>query len=128
MQQQLGDAREPVRARVAQIVQSLPKVYAFSRVFALLLEHGLKSKVSKARQGTLDELASLLKKFGIAACDPPKAFPQVAFTISDKDPQVRKSTLAVLRCVAIVKTKKYLLTLSRAVKLTFLSENRSGHT
>ncbi|TFY63988.1 hypothetical protein EVJ58_g2914 [Rhodofomes roseus] len=92
----LGDAREPVRARVAQIVQSLPKVYAFSRMFHLLLEHGIKSKVAKTRQGTLDELAGLLKKFGIATCDPPKAFPVVATMISDKDAQVRKSALAVL--------------------------------
>ena len=38
---QLGDAREPVRVRVSQIVQTLPKVYAYSRVFQLLLEHGL---------------------------------------------------------------------------------------
>ncbi|KZT68984.1 microtubule associated protein [Daedalea quercina L-15889] len=92
----LGDAREPVRARVAHIVQSLPKVYAFSRLFVLLLDHGLKSKVAKTRQGTLDELAGLLKKFGIAACDPPKALPAVASMISDKDPQVRKSALSVL--------------------------------
>ncbi|KAH9934783.1 armadillo-type protein [Fomitopsis serialis] len=92
----LGDAREPVRAHVAQIVQLLPRVFSFSRVFALLLEHGLKSKVAKTRQGTLDELAGVLKKFGIAACDPPKAFPVIASTISDKDPQVRKSALAIL--------------------------------
>ena len=94
---QLGDAREPVRARVSQIVQTLPKVYAYSRVFQLLLENGLKSKVAKTRQGTLDELASLLKRFGIGACEPAKAFPVVASMISDKDPQVRKSALAVLR-------------------------------
>ncbi|KAI0781028.1 ARM repeat-containing protein [Trametes elegans] len=92
----LGDAREPVRVRVAQIVQTLPKVYAYSRVFHLLLENGLKSKVAKTRQGTLDELAGLLKRFGIGTCEPGKAFPVVASMISDKDPQVRKSALAVL--------------------------------
>ncbi|CDO70805.1 hypothetical protein BN946_scf184798.g121 [Trametes cinnabarina] len=92
----LGDAREPVRARVSLIVQTLPKVYAYSRVFQLLLENGLKSKVAKTRQGTLDELAGLLKRFGIGACEPAKAFPVIAGTISDKDPQVRKSALAVL--------------------------------
>ncbi|OCH95523.1 ARM repeat-containing protein [Obba rivulosa] len=92
----LGDAREPVRARVALIVQSLTKVYAFSRVFQILLEHGLKSKVAKARQGTLDELASLLKRFGMGACEPSKSFPIIASMISDKDPQVRKSALAAL--------------------------------
>ncbi|KAI0374798.1 ARM repeat-containing protein [Pilatotrama ljubarskyi] len=94
--QKLGDAREPVRARVSHIVQTLPKVYAYSRVFQLLLEHSLKSKVAKTRQGTLDELAGLLKRFGIGACEPAKAFPVIASMISDKDPSVRKSALAVL--------------------------------
>ena len=94
---QLGDAREPVRVRVSQIVQTLPKVYAYSRVFQLLLEHGLQSKVAKTRQGTLDELAGLLKRFGIGACEPAKAFPRIAAMISDKDPAVRKSALAALR-------------------------------
>ncbi|KAI0928788.1 hypothetical protein AcV7_008830 [Taiwanofungus camphoratus] len=92
----LGDAREPVRTRVSQIVQTLPKVYAYSRVFQLLLEHGLRSKVSKTRQGTLDELASLLKRFGKGTCEPSKAFPVVASMISDKDAQVRRSALAAL--------------------------------
>ncbi|CCL99138.1 uncharacterized protein FIBRA_01153 [Fibroporia radiculosa] len=92
----LGDAREPVRTRVSHIVQSLSKVYAFSRVFQLLLEYGLKSKVAKTRQGTLDELVGLLKRFGIGSCEPAKAFPMVAAMISDKDPQVRKSALGVL--------------------------------
>ncbi|KAH9946191.1 ARM repeat-containing protein [Epithele typhae] len=92
----LGDAREPVRARVAQIVQTLPKVYAYSRVFQLLLEQGLQSKVAKTRQGTLDELAGLLKKFGVGTCEPAKAFLKIATMISDKDPAVRKSALAAL--------------------------------
>ncbi len=96
-QEQLGDAREPVRNRVQQIVQSLPKVYAYSRVFHLLLEHGLKSKVSKTRQGTLDELGGLLKRFGLGASEPNKAFPVIATAISDKDPSVRKSALVALR-------------------------------
>lgn len=80
-----------------QIIQTLPKVYAFSRVFSLLLEHGLKSKVAKTRQGTLDELAGILKRFGAGACEPAKAFPVIASAISDKDPNVRKSALAALR-------------------------------
>ncbi|KAL1947742.1 hypothetical protein VTO73DRAFT_13466 [Trametes versicolor] len=92
----LGDAREPVRARVSHIIQTLPKVYAYSRVFQLLLEHSRTSKVAKTRQGTLDEQASLLKRFGIGACEPAKAFPVIASMISDKDPTVRKSALLVL--------------------------------
>lgn len=92
----LGDAREQVRSRVQQIMRSLPKVYAYSRVFALLLEHGLKAKVAKTRQGSLDEIAGILKKSGMAACEPTKAFPLIASLLSDKDPQVRKSALNAL--------------------------------
>ncbi|KZT26231.1 ARM repeat-containing protein [Neolentinus lepideus HHB14362 ss-1] len=102
----LGDAREPVRQRVAQIIQTLPKVYAYSRVFQLLLEHGLKSKVAKTRQGSLDELASLLKRFGMSACEPNKALPQIAAMIADKDPQVRKSTLSALSEVYVLVGEK----------------------
>ena len=86
-----------MRLRAQQICQKLPKVYAFSRVFQLLFEHGLKSKVAKTRQGTLEELTSLLKRFGIGACEPSKTFPTIAAAISDKDPSVRKAALAALR-------------------------------
>jgi cytoskeleton-associated protein 5 len=75
----------------------LPKVYASSRVFQLLMEHGLKSKVAKTRQGTLDELTVILKRTGTSACDPAKSFKVIASMISDKDAQVRKSALAALR-------------------------------
>jgi cytoskeleton-associated protein 5 len=75
-------------------------VYPYSRIFQLLLEYGLKSKVAKTRQGSLDELASILKKSGLGACDPTKAFPLVAAMIADKDSQVRKSALIALRCAS----------------------------
>ncbi|CAK5264576.1 unnamed protein product [Mycena citricolor] len=81
----LGDAREPVRARVQQIIQDLPKIYAYSRMFQILLDHGLKSKVAKTRQGALDEMGAILKKSGMGACEPSKAFPIIAGMISDKD-------------------------------------------
>ncbi|KAG6868374.1 hypothetical protein C0993_004020 [Termitomyces sp. T159_Od127] len=74
----LGDAREQVRVRVQQIIKTLPKVYAYSRVFQLLLDYGLKSKIAKTRQGSLDEIAALLKKSGMGVCEPTKAFPIIA--------------------------------------------------
>ena len=80
-----------------QILQTLPKVYAYSRVFQLLLDYGLKSKVAKTRQGTLDEMAGILKKSGMTACEPNKAFPVLAAMISDKDSTVRKAALNVIR-------------------------------
>ena len=94
---QLGDAREQARSRVQQIIQTLPKVYAYSRIFQLLLDYGIKSRVSKTRQGTVDEMTALLKKSGLGVCEPSKAFPLVASIISDKDSQVRKSVLTFLR-------------------------------
>jgi cytoskeleton-associated protein 5 len=87
--------------RVQQIIQALPKVYAYSRIFQLLLEYGLKSRVAKTRQGTLDEMTGLLKRSGLGACEPNKAFPLIASMISDKDTQVRKSALTFLRCVDV---------------------------
>ncbi|TFK29909.1 microtubule associated protein [Coprinopsis marcescibilis] len=92
----LGDAREPIRNRVSLIIRSLPKVYAYSRIFQFLLDHGLKAKVAKTRQGSLDEMSAILKKSGMGACEPTKAMPTIAALISDKDPAVRKSVLGVL--------------------------------
>jgi cytoskeleton-associated protein 5 len=65
----------------------------------MLLDYGLKAKVAKTRQGTLDELSAILKKSGMGACEPPKAFPFIAAMLSDKDPHVRKSALGTLRQV-----------------------------
>ncbi|CAG7849449.1 Spindle pole body component alp14 AltName: Full=Altered polarity protein 14 [Serendipita indica DSM 11827] len=92
----LGDAREPVRVRVQQIIQKLPKIYSYSRIFQTLLEHGLRSKNAKTRQGALDELGHVLRSAGLSACEPSKAFPVVASMIGDKDAAVRKSALSVL--------------------------------
>ncbi|THH12641.1 hypothetical protein EW146_g7506 [Bondarzewia mesenterica] len=102
----LGDAREPVRVHVQQIFQTLSKVYAYSRVFQILLEYGLKSKVAKTRQLTLDELGSILKRSGLGACEPQKACPTMASTIADKDPNVRKSALSTLSEVFVLVGEK----------------------
>jgi cytoskeleton-associated protein 5 len=81
-------------------------------MFQLLLEHGLKAKAAKTRQGTLDELSVILKKSGMGVCEPSKAFPQIAALISDKDPQVRKSALGALRCALVHDPILSLLSLS----------------
>jgi cytoskeleton-associated protein 5 len=86
--------------RVQQVFQTLPKVYAYSRVFQLVLDHGLKSKVAKTRQLSLDELGGILKRSGMGACHPAKDCPVIASLISDKDPSVRKSALSTLRFVS----------------------------
>jgi hypothetical protein len=45
-------------------------------------------------------MASLLKRSGMGTCEPSKAFPIIASMIADKDSQVRKSALTVLRFAA----------------------------
>lgn len=60
------------------------------------MDHGLRSKVAKTRQGSLDELAGILKRTGIGACEPSKAFPVIATMISDKDAAVRRAALSCL--------------------------------
>lgn len=80
-----------------QIIQTLPKIYAYSRIFQLLMDYGLKSKVAKTRQGSMDEMTGILSRAGLSACDPSKSFPVMASMISDKDAAVRKSALSALR-------------------------------
>ena len=86
--------------RVQQIFQILPKVHAYSRIFQLVLDHGLKSKVAKTRQLSLEEMGGILKRSGMGACHPAKDCPVIASMISDKDPNVRKSALSALRFVS----------------------------
>ena|ERR1700761_7946796 len=94
---QLGDARESVRVRIQQLIQTMPRIYAYSRIFSILQEYGLKSKVAKTRQGALDELGNIIKRCGVSACEPSKSFPVIGVMIADKDAAVRKSALSVLR-------------------------------
>lgn len=101
-----GDAREPVRVRVQQIFQILPKVYAYSRIFQLVLDYGLKSKIAKTRQLSLDEMGGVLKRSGMGACHPAKDCPVIASMISDKDPNVRKSALSTLSEVYLFEGEK----------------------
>ena len=67
----------------------------------MVLDHGLKSKVAKTRQLSLDELGGILKRSGMGACHPAKDCPVIASMISDKDPSVRKSALSTLRFVSL---------------------------
>ncbi|KAG8985770.1 Microtubule-associated protein, microtubule dynamics during spindle orientation [Tulasnella sp. JGI-2019a] len=92
----LGDGRETVRVRVQNIMHNLPKVYPSSRLFQLAIDHGLKSKIAKTRQGALEEMGNILRRVGISACEPTKAFPIIGSLIGDKDPSVRKAALSTI--------------------------------
>ena len=45
----------------------------------------------------------MVKKKGMAVCDPHKAFPVIASMVDDKDPATRKSALSVIGCVLNVR-------------------------
>lgn len=85
----------------------------------------MKSKIAKTRQGTLDELGGLLKRFGMGTCEPAKAFPVIASAISDKDPNVRKSALLTLRYARSWHIDHRFID-PRAVKDMFLSAREYG--
>ncbi|KAG5221661.1 Microtubule-associated protein, microtubule dynamics during spindle [Salix suchowensis] len=70
--------------------------FVLKSALPILSDYGLKSKVAKTRQGSLDEMAGLLTKFGIGACEPNKACPIMASMIADKDSLVRKAALGAL--------------------------------
>jgi cytoskeleton-associated protein 5 len=114
--------------RVQQIFQTLPKVYAYSRVFQLVLDHGSKSKVAKTRQLSLEELGGILKRSGMGACHPAKDCPLIASMISDKDPGVRKSALSTLRFVFDFDFLSLPFHTSLLVKSTCLKARRFGLT
>jgi hypothetical protein len=112
--------------RVQQIFQTLTKVYAYSRVFQLVLDHGSKAKVAKTRQLSLDELGGILKRSGMGACHPAKDCPVIASMISDKDPGVRKSALTTLRFVSFNSDIYLLIHAGCSVKSTCLRGRKFG--
>ncbi|KAG8908511.1 Microtubule-associated protein, microtubule dynamics during spindle orientation [Tulasnella sp. 403] len=90
----LGDGRETVRVRVQTIVQNFARIFPPSNIFQNLLNHGLRSKNAKTRQGALEEIGYILKRHGMNVCDPPKAFPVIASMIADAS--VRKAALSAI--------------------------------
>lgn len=95
---QLGDGKEPIRARVKAILRSTGSIYPSSKTFAALLEHGLHSKNARTRSETLEELGYLIQRQGMNVCPPSKALPAIAALISDKDASCRSAALATIAC------------------------------
>ncbi|KZT54281.1 ARM repeat-containing protein [Calocera cornea HHB12733] len=92
----LGDSREVTREKIRGIFRLLEKQYPYSKIFLLLMEHGIKSKNARTRQSSLEDMASLLNRYGMSICDPSKTFSAVAAMVSDRDASVRQAALAVI--------------------------------
>ncbi|XP_077995152.1 cytoskeleton-associated protein 5-like isoform X5 [Glandiceps talaboti] len=93
----VGDAKEPVRRGVRNIMKLITKVYPASKMFSYLM-NGLISKNSRQRQECLEELGCLIELFGMNVCQPSqsKALKEIAIQIGDRDGGVRSSALNTL--------------------------------
>jgi len=91
-----GDAKAAFREAARDMLRRVCVLFPPSRLFQLLLEHGLSSKNARTRSECLAELGCLLTRHGIAVCTPAKSLPVVARLISDRDPSVRGAALSTL--------------------------------
>ncbi|KXS18928.1 ARM repeat-containing protein [Gonapodya prolifera JEL478] len=91
----LGDPKEAIRARLRGILKQLCRVCPASKLFNYLLD-GLKSKNSRTRIESLEEIGSLLQRNGMGVCIPSKVLPIIGAQISDRDSQVRSAAINVI--------------------------------
>ncbi|KAF6778761.1 hypothetical protein AHF37_03012 [Paragonimus kellicotti] len=99
-----GDSKEVVRQSVRGLFKLVVNLYPPSRLF-VFLSNGVKSKVNKTRQECLDEMSSLIERFGVNVCQPsvPVALKAICQQISDRDSGVRSAALnALVSAYAIV--------------------------
>ncbi|KAJ2329262.1 hypothetical protein IWW51_000706 [Coemansia sp. RSA 2702] len=102
----LGDAKEAVRARARRVLtQQVPRLWAASKVFAALLDHGVGHRGSaRVRQEALDCVCVLVREraggqLGAVCAQPARAVPVLAQAVGDRDSAVRAAALAVLVAV-----------------------------
>jgi len=91
-----GDAKAAFREAARDMLHRVCVLFPPSRLFQLLLEHGLSSKNARTRSECLAVLGYLLARHGLAVCTPAKSLPVVARHISDRDPSVRGAALSTL--------------------------------
>ncbi|KAK9721018.1 hypothetical protein K7432_003763 [Basidiobolus ranarum] len=89
----LGHNNEVLRTRSREILKKFCRIYPASKIFTLIIDHGLKSKSSKTRADCLEEIGVLIRRNGLSVCNPAKNLPTIASFISDKDSLVRNAAL-----------------------------------
>ena len=85
-----------MRSRIRAILRSLCDLYLPSKLFNYIQEIGLKSKNSRTRSESLDELGGLIQRYGVNVCVPTKSFPVIAVHIGDRDSSVRNAAINAL--------------------------------
>ncbi|ORY06720.1 ARM repeat-containing protein [Basidiobolus meristosporus CBS 931.73] len=89
----LGYNNDVLRARSREILKKFCRIYPASKIFTLIVDHGLKSKSSRTRADCLEEIGVLIRRNGLSVCNPAKNLPVIASFISDKDSLVRNAAL-----------------------------------
>ncbi|CAH8448820.1 unnamed protein product [Heterobilharzia americana] len=100
----VGDAKDVIRQNIRAIMKLVVNLYPPSRLFTFLT-NGIKAKTNKTRQECLDEMGSLIDRFGLNVCQPtvPVALKLIAQQIGDRDSGVRSAALnALLSAYAII--------------------------
>ncbi|KAH8851107.1 Cytoskeleton-associated protein 5 [Schistosoma japonicum] len=99
-----GDPKDIIRQNIRAIMKLIANLYPPSRLFTFLT-NGIKAKTSKTRQECLDEMGSLIDRFGLNVCQPsiPVAIKLIAQQIGDRDSGVRSAALnALLSAYAVI--------------------------
>ncbi|CAH8452669.1 unnamed protein product [Schistosoma rodhaini] len=93
----VGEPKDVVRQNIRGILKLVVNLYPPSRLFTFLT-NGTKAKTSKTRQECLDEMGSLIDRFGLNVCQPsiPIAIKLIAQQIGDRDSGVRSAALNAL--------------------------------
>uniref|UniRef100_A0A0K2TDH6 Cytoskeleton associated protein 5 [Falco peregrinus] n=1 Tax=Lepeophtheirus salmonis TaxID=72036 RepID=A0A0K2TDH6_LEPSM len=90
----VGDPKEAIRNSIKEILKIMSQVYAANKLVNFFM-NGLLSKNSKQRAECLDELAHLIKGYGISVLQPSPSnnLKEVAKQISDRDTSVRNAAM-----------------------------------
>ncbi|CAH8448402.1 unnamed protein product [Schistosoma bovis] len=100
----VGEPKDIIRQNIRGILKLVVNLYPPSRLFTFLT-NGTKAKTSKTRQECLDEMGSLIDRFGLNVCQPsiPVAIKLIAQQIGDRDSGVRSAALnALLSAYAVI--------------------------
>ncbi|KAI9595885.1 armadillo-type protein [Syncephalis fuscata] len=99
----LGEKNDTIRVRVRASLKQMTRICPASRIFATIMDHGLKSKNARTRAESLEELGLLIQRNNLTVCTPQKALPTIAAHIGDRDPAVRNGAMnAILQAYLLV--------------------------
>lgn len=94
----LGEAKETTRVKIHEILRMSCRVFPASKIILIISQEGLRSKNSRIRLESLEEIFACLQRSGSSCMinHASKIIPLIAGCLSDKDAGVRNSSLKIL--------------------------------